>query len=92
MEEYVESNSSEDEDFLELAVLVAFPRRAKHFIPRRNYFFELRDDLFFERFRLSKHVVMHVLDKFRHEISSPTNRYTFLSTKLGNAMPFNEDF
>jgi hypothetical protein len=82
LEGYVDAESSEDEDFLEFAILVAFPRRAKTFFPRRNYFIELGDDQFFERFRLSKIVVMHVLNKFRHEISSPTNRYEYFCMKL----------
>lgn len=70
----VSDSESEDEDFMEFAMLIAFPRSQKTFFQRTDYFREFNDRQFFERFRLSKYVVKHILDKFRPEITSPTTR------------------
>lgn len=62
-----------DEEFDELAIQVLFPRRAKVFRARKNHFLELRDDEFFDRFRLSKPTVQYIVDKIRDKIACITN-------------------
>lgn len=42
-----ESNVTDDEDFVELAILLAFPRKRKMFLERPNHFTKWRDEQFF---------------------------------------------
>ncbi|KAL6977982.1 hypothetical protein U1Q18_050572, partial [Sarracenia purpurea var. burkii] len=67
-----EDSDSEDEDFLELVLLIQFPRRRKIFHQRKDYFNELPDEDFFQRFRLSKTTVQFLIEKLRDQISSRT--------------------
>lgn len=67
---------TDDEDFIELALIVAFPRKKKTFIERPNHFTKWRDEQFFSRFRLSKHTVYFILEQIKENITSPTNRYS----------------
>lgn len=76
MSEDQDQDLTDDEDFVEFAMLVAFPRRRKMFLQRSNHFVKWRDDQFFNRFRLSKNSVYYVLDHIKERISSPTNRYS----------------
>lgn len=52
-----EENMTDDEDLIEFAVLIAFPKRKKIFRNRPDHFTALRDDEFIDRFRLSKTTV-----------------------------------
>lgn len=47
----------EDDEFENMAILMAFPRRQRIFRPRIDHFTWWRDDEFFDRFRLSKNTV-----------------------------------
>jgi len=69
-----ENNMTDDEDFMELALLVAFPRKRKMFLERPNHFTKWRDEQFFNRFRLSKNTVYFILDHIKERLASPTNR------------------
>lgn len=63
----------EDEEFDELAVLVAFPRQRRIFRPRTDHFSWWRDDEFFDRFRLSKNTVRFIIDLIGDRICSRTD-------------------
>lgn len=65
---------TDDEDFLEFALLIQFPRNRKIIRQRPDHFEKWRDFEFLERFRLSKNTVRFIIDKLRGAISSPTNR------------------
>lgn len=69
-----ENNMTDDEDFMELALLVAFSRKRKMFLERPNHFTKWRDEQFFNRFRLPKNTVYFILDHIKERIASPTNR------------------
>ncbi|XP_050065881.1 putative nuclease HARBI1 [Aphis gossypii] len=69
-----ENNMTDDEDFMELALLVDFPRKRKMFLKRPNHFTKWRDEQFFNRVRLSKNTVYFILDHIKERIASPTNR------------------
>lgn len=64
-------NLIDDEDFMELALLISFPRKRKMFLERLHNFTKWRDDRFFNRFLLFKHSVYFILD------------YTIPSSKIG---------
>lgn len=63
----------EDEEFNDLAILVAFPRRQRIFRTRVDHFTTWRDDEFFDRYRLSKNTVRFIVDLIRDRIQSRTN-------------------
>lgn len=66
-----------EEEFVDMMLHIAFPRRPKIFRKRVDYFTELRDNEFFDRFRLSKDAVLYVVNKIRSKIQSPTTRHVF---------------
>lgn len=68
------SEEDSDEEFLDLMLHLAFPRQPKVYRERVDYFTELRDYEFIQRFRLSKAVVLHIVDKIRPKIQSMTTR------------------
>lgn len=72
-DEDVENSYFEDEEFEDLALLVAFPRRQRIFRPRTDHFTWWRDDEFFDRFRLSKNTVRYIVDMISDRICSRTN-------------------
>jgi hypothetical protein len=45
-----QESDSEDEDFVQFAVLIAFPRRARIFRDRPNHLAQWSDDEFLQRF------------------------------------------
>lgn len=63
-----------DDDFVRLAVIVAFPRRAKVIRERPDHFQVWRDDEFLHRFRLNKNTVKFILNIIESKIASPTSR------------------
>lgn len=67
-------NLSLDESFMQLALLVTFPRKRKMFLQRHNHFRKWRNEQFLARFRFSKETVRFILQKIRHRISSRTER------------------
>ncbi|KAJ8928921.1 hypothetical protein NQ314_018447 [Rhamnusium bicolor] len=60
---------TDDEDFLELVKLEAFPRAPRNFRNRENHFLKWNENEFRERFRLSKETVQLIVDEIRDEIS-----------------------
>jgi len=64
-----------EEEFIDVALHVTFPRRPQIYRPRPNYFTELRDYEFIERFRLSKEAVIFLVNRIQHQISSLTTRF-----------------
>ncbi len=64
---------TDDEDFMDVAVIIAFPRRRKVIRPRPDHFTIWRNDEFVDRFRLSKNTTWFLIDRLRNTISSPTN-------------------
>lgn len=65
---------TDDEDFKNFALFVAFPRRRSRVVRQRPDHFEMWGDFeFLERFRLSKNTVRFIVDKLRNVITSPTN-------------------
>jgi len=73
--EYVEDSDFEDEEFENLAMLLAFPMRQRIFRPRTDHFTWWRDDEFFDRFRLSKSTVRYIVDMISDRICSRTDWY-----------------
>lgn len=67
-------NITDDEDFMELALLVTFPRNKKKFRKRPDHFSKWNNQEFYDRFRLSKTTVKYVLGLIEEKISSPTTR------------------
>ncbi len=65
---------TDDEDFCEFALLIAFPRKVKKFQHRPDHFLKWTDGEFYDHFRLSKSTVKYVLGLIRQQISSPTTR------------------
>lgn len=63
----------EDEEFENLAILVAFPRQLKVFRSRIDHFTNWRDNEFFDRFRLSKYTVRFLVDLISDRICSHTD-------------------
>lgn len=63
----------EDDEFENMAILMAFPRRQRIFRPRIDHFTWWRDDEFFDRFRLSKNTVRFVVDMISDHICSCTD-------------------
>lgn len=49
-----ENNMTDDEDFMELALLLAFPRKRKMFLERPNHFTKWRDNSFLIVFAFPK--------------------------------------
>lgn len=76
MSVYEEDYITDDDDVMELAVIVAFPRKKKMFLERPNHFTKWRGEQFFNRFRLSQPTVYFILNHIKERISSPTNRYS----------------
>lgn len=68
-------DESDDDEFMDAMLHAIFPRRPKVYRPRTDYFVELRDFEFLERFRLSKEATTWVLAKIRSEIASMTTRF-----------------
>lgn len=58
-------DSESDEEFVDATLVAAFPRRPQVYLHRKEYFLELRDDEFIDRFRMSKEAVLCVVDKIR---------------------------
>jgi len=67
-------NMTDDEDFMEFALLIAFPRKKKVFHERPNHFQKWNQREFFARFRLSKLTTQYILGLIEDKISSPTTR------------------
>lgn len=76
IEDYFDINDENeaDDDFVNLAELVAFPRRAKVIRDRPDHFQVWRDYEFLNRFRLSKDTVKFILHIIEPKIKSQTNR------------------
>lgn len=72
-EDIIDDEIDED-DFIDLAINVAFPRRAKVFRERPDHFQVWRDDEFLHRFRLKKDTVKFILNMVETRFTSPTNR------------------
>lgn len=72
--EDVEDSDSdfEDEEFENLAILLAFPMWQRIFRPRTDHFTWWRDD---DRFRLSKSTVRYIVDMISDQICSRTDWY-----------------
>ena len=43
-----DENLTDDEEYMELALIIGFPRRRKMFLERLNHFIKWRDDQFFK--------------------------------------------
>lgn len=65
---------TDDEDFVQLMLVVTFPRRKKVFRARPNPFQIYANQDFFDRFRLSKSTARFVLGLIETRISSATTR------------------
>lgn len=62
---------SSDEEIIRI---VGKPKQTKKFKQRINYFHELNEKQFIDRFRLGKTSVKQLISKIRHRIESPTSR------------------
>lgn len=71
-----DENLTDDEEFMEVALIIGFSRKRKKSLERSNHFTKWRDEQFFSRFRLSKNSVYFILDHIKENITSPTNRYS----------------
>lgn len=78
-----------DEDFMEMAMIIAFPRKRKMFLERPNHFTKWRDKQFFNRFRLPKKCVYFMLNYIKEHISSST-RYSIQVYMLNSTRKYNE--
>lgn len=65
----------DDDDFLEFAALIAFPRRPQIYRQRPDHFTIWRENEFFDRFRMSKNTVRFILHLIENRIRSPTDWY-----------------
>lgn len=63
-------NDFDDEEFDDLAILIAFPRQQRVFRPRTDHFNWWRDHEFFDRFQLSKYTVRFLVDLISDRICS----------------------
>lgn len=63
----------EDEEFENLALLTAYPRRQRIFRYRIDHFTWWRDDEFFDKFRLSKDTVRFIANLIKDRICSLTD-------------------
>lgn len=79
-----DENLTDDEEFMELALIIGFPRKRKTYLERPNHFIKWRDEQFFSRFRMSKNCVYFILDHIKENITSPTNRYSIQLLNYGN--------
>lgn len=61
-------NLTDDEDFLELFEIEAFPRAPRNFRQRENHFLMWNENEFRERFRLSKGTMGRIIDEIADEI------------------------
>lgn len=68
-----DASDFEDEDFDQLIVMIAFPKKPRIFRPRKDHFTYWRDDEFFNRFRLSKNTVRFIVDLIGDRICSRTD-------------------
>lgn len=64
---------TDDEDFMEIALLVAFSGRCKIIRQLPDHFEIQRDFQCVERFRLTENTVRFIVDKLRDTLFSPTN-------------------
>jgi len=71
--EYDDDSDFEDEEFENLALLIAYPRRQRIFRLRTDHFTWWRDDEFFDRFRLSKDTVRFIVNLIEDRICSRTD-------------------
>lgn len=67
-------NLTDDEDFLELIEIEAFPRAPRNFRQRENHFLKWSENEFRERFRLSKGTVELIIDEIADEIVCLKNK------------------
>jgi len=63
----------EDDDFNDLMVMIAFPRRQRNFRQRADHFTHWRDNEFFDRYRLSKTTVRFIINLIGDRICSRTD-------------------
>ncbi len=66
---------TDDEDFLEFALLITFPRKRRFFHDGTNHFEMYDNGEFFRRFCLSETTVHYILDVIQGKVSSATTRY-----------------
>lgn len=71
--EYEDDSDFEDEEFENLALLLAYPRQQRIFRHRTDHFTWWRDDEFFDRFRLSKDTVRFIVNLIEDRICSRTD-------------------
>lgn len=67
LREYLE-DLTDDEDFLQLVEIEAFPRAPRIFRQRENHFLKWNENEFRQRFRLSKETVELITGEIRNEI------------------------
>lgn len=61
-------NLTDDDDFMELIEIEAFPRAPRNFRLRENHFLKWNEEEFRQRFRLSKETVEFIIEEIRDEI------------------------
>jgi len=70
----IDDENEADDDFVHLAELVAFPRRAKVIRERPDHFNVWSDEEFLNRFRLKKDTIKFILRLIEPKIKSQTSR------------------
>lgn len=62
------------EDIEDILVILNYIPRPRHIYERADYFHQMSDERFFERFRLTKRTVLNILEQIEQELEYPYDK------------------